>query len=164
MSVPDPALTDWVPLYPSGAQPIPAVENGKWLKGSGGAMVWSVIQPADIAGYPANVYKALRGDGTWKETPIIPAAAQYPNLQMQVGQHLSYWLDQSASIAITINLPVAWPSAHVGFWASAWPSASWTFFRVQSHGNPLNNSQGTCQWENNSVAQAVNVFWLSFGY
>lgn len=37
-------------IVPLAQLPIPAVVNGQWLKGSGGAMVWSAITAADVPG------------------------------------------------------------------------------------------------------------------
>jgi len=55
MSTPDPATTDWVPLGATVGFPTPVV-NGQWIKGSGGAAIWSPITQADL---PTN----LRADG-----------------------------------------------------------------------------------------------------
>jgi hypothetical protein len=50
---------------------VPNVVNGQWLKGVGGAAVWSPITPADIAGYPADGTKVLHGDGSWAKSGLI---------------------------------------------------------------------------------------------
>jgi hypothetical protein len=50
-SIPNPATTDWVPLAGGAGVPTPVV-NGQWVKGSGGAAVWSAIAQADL---PANL-------------------------------------------------------------------------------------------------------------
>ena len=42
MSTPDPATTDWVPLGATVGFPTPVV-NGQWIKGSGGAAIWSPL-------------------------------------------------------------------------------------------------------------------------
>lgn len=53
MPTPSPATTKWVPLSPGGyGLPAPVV-NGQWVKGVGGAAVWSAINYTDIAGTPA---------------------------------------------------------------------------------------------------------------
>lgn len=54
-----PTSTPWVPMYQLGAS-VPAVVNGQWLKGVGGAMVWSAIDPdIDIGGRLGNVCKLV---------------------------------------------------------------------------------------------------------
>ena len=40
LAVPNPATTSWVPVGPSGVGLAPVV-NGQWIKGVGGAAVWS---------------------------------------------------------------------------------------------------------------------------
>src|SRR5262245_56964788 len=64
MSVPDPALTDWVPLYNAGAQPIPPLVDNKWLKSSGGAMVWADLPAATMPSRLGTTAKAI-----YVETP-----------------------------------------------------------------------------------------------
>lgn len=45
---PDPVTTKWIPLG-GGVTGIPVpVVNGQWVKGVGGAAVWSAITPADV--------------------------------------------------------------------------------------------------------------------
>jgi hypothetical protein len=59
MSVPDPATTHWVPVG-SGSVGVPApVVNGEWVKGAGGAAVWSPIVATDIA----DAGLSVSGDG-----------------------------------------------------------------------------------------------------
>jgi hypothetical protein len=61
MSVPDPSVVDWVPLWNLGSGPtIPPVVNGQWLKGVGGAAVWAAITPADV-GVPKLTASAITG-------------------------------------------------------------------------------------------------------
>ena len=49
-ATPAPGSTDWVPIWGlgQGASYVPPVVNGQWLKGVGGAAVWSPITPADV--------------------------------------------------------------------------------------------------------------------
>lgn len=48
LAVPDPATTRWVPVGPvTGNVPSPVV-NGQWVKGVGGAAVWSAIGHDDV--------------------------------------------------------------------------------------------------------------------
>src|SRR5215471_8425750 len=49
----------------NGGVPLPVV-NGQWIKGVGGAAVWSAIAPSDLVGYPTDATKALYGDGSWR--------------------------------------------------------------------------------------------------
>jgi len=48
-SIPDPATTDWVPVWnngPTSTPPMPSpVVNGQWIKGVGGAAVWAPLAP-----------------------------------------------------------------------------------------------------------------------
>jgi hypothetical protein len=51
MSVPDPATTDWVPLWnvaPGGGLPDPTGQDGKWLTVSGGAMLWNTLPAGTV--------------------------------------------------------------------------------------------------------------------
>lgn len=53
MTSPDPVTTKWVPIWNAGdsasaSTPVPTVVNGQWLKGVGGAAVWSPLNPAEI--------------------------------------------------------------------------------------------------------------------
>ena len=49
MSTPNPGTTDWVPLWSTTGVGIPQpVVNGQWLKGSGGAVIWSPIAQNDL--------------------------------------------------------------------------------------------------------------------
>jgi len=48
MTAPSPATTNWVPLGSGAGIPTPVV-NGQWVKGSGGAAVWSAITSADVS-------------------------------------------------------------------------------------------------------------------
>jgi hypothetical protein len=57
MSVPDPSTTDWVPVWniddATTSPPIPKpVVNGQWIKGVGGAPVWSAIAQSDLGSSP----------------------------------------------------------------------------------------------------------------
>jgi hypothetical protein len=47
-AAPDPATTAWVPVGPGGIGTPTPVVNGKWVKGVGGAAVWSAIADADV--------------------------------------------------------------------------------------------------------------------
>jgi hypothetical protein len=49
LAAPNPATTNWVPLGSGSGVPQPVV-NGQWVKGVGGAAVWSSIAAADIGG------------------------------------------------------------------------------------------------------------------
>jgi hypothetical protein len=51
------------------ALPTPAGTNGQFLKKVGGVWVPTSFAASDIPNYPADVTKALRGDGTWGTTP-----------------------------------------------------------------------------------------------
>jgi len=93
----DQGIADAHALVPSA---IPAVVNGQWLKGSGGAMVWSAIAQSDVTGLStaltAKEDKANKGvangyaplDATTK----VPAA----NLPAMSGAALSYDGDWAA--------------------------------------------------------------------
>jgi len=51
-----------------------SVVNGQWLKGSGGAVVWAAIAPADLGSGSPSSSTFLRGDGTWAApAPGVPA-------------------------------------------------------------------------------------------
>jgi len=50
-TAPSPSTTNWVPLGSGSGVPQPVV-NGQWVKGVGGAAVWSAIAQADLAGSP----------------------------------------------------------------------------------------------------------------
>ena len=45
----------------SSGTPIPAVVNGQWVKGVGGAAVWAAITPADVAGVEVTAHKDTNG-------------------------------------------------------------------------------------------------------
>ena len=47
-AVPDPATTRWVPVGPGMAGIPTPVVNGQWIKGIGGAAVWSAIADTDV--------------------------------------------------------------------------------------------------------------------
>jgi hypothetical protein len=88
-----PTSTPWVPLWPLSQNPPTPVE-GKWLKGSSGAMVWSDITQADVSGLTAalaakqataekaqvNGYASLGSDGKvpTAQLPTIPPAYTLP--------------------------------------------------------------------------------------
>lgn len=165
MSTPNPASTDWVPIWSLGGGPsIPTpVVNGQWLKGSGGAVIWSPITPADISGYPNNRGQALRGDGQWRDTWEMVQGNYGNNVKLQAGQTVIN-VPASANTTIVVNLPAPWPTGHLGFWGSAWPQAAWNGVNVLGVGLPANLSQGQIQISNSSGAQNFTVFWLSIGY
>lgn len=53
-AIPDPATTRWVPVGP-GSVGIPTpVVNGQWIKGAGGAAVWSPIADTDVPSLNSN--------------------------------------------------------------------------------------------------------------
>ena len=55
LTAPSPATTKWVPLGTGTGTGVPLpVVNGQWLKGVGGAAVWSAISAGDVAGIAAN--------------------------------------------------------------------------------------------------------------
>lgn len=69
-----------LPTYPP---TVPTVVNGQWLKGSGGAMVWSAITVADVSGAEAtankgvaNGYASLDTGGTVPDAQIPAAIAR----------------------------------------------------------------------------------------
>lgn len=55
-----PWVISWSPVPTT--QRVPAPTNGKWLKGSGGAMVWTDIAAADVKGGSSGQF--LKSDGT----------------------------------------------------------------------------------------------------
>jgi len=56
----------------NGGVPLPVV-NGQWIKGVGGAAVWSAIAPADLGSGSPDATKYLRGDGAWAVPPVTAA-------------------------------------------------------------------------------------------
>jgi hypothetical protein len=86
LAAPDPATTDWVPIGPSGGSIPQPVVNGQWVKGVGGAAVWSAIAAADVPGI-----KSVTG----------------PNaMGMSWGPQLDFWVDGATKVA---SLPrIAW--------------------------------------------------------
>lgn len=149
--------------------PTPVV-NGQWIKGSGGAAVWSPIAVADlpsgipgskIAGYPGTQSQGLMGDGTW----------QY--VCRQYGSGVTYSMQSgvtsvAAAVAngqtILVNITNPWPNAHGLFFGMAWPTATWSLFRQIAGGAPANTSQGYVAVDNGTSAQNLNVYWFSLGY
>lgn len=162
MSVPDPATVDWVPLY-NLQSAIPPVVNGQWVKGVGGAAVWSAITPADISGYPADARKALLGDGTWG-----PAMRQFGgsysagDVKMQVGRVDGLTLPAGDPATLDVTLITAWPNAHVAFFASIWPGAHWNLY-CRAPGLPNGLTKGSTGWYN-ATSQGVTVFYVSYGW
>jgi hypothetical protein len=134
---PDPA--------PWGAAGLPPVVNGQWIKGVGGAAVWSPITVADVAGaigghpnssmWPAGA-KLARGGGTYSIATGDP-------------------------VTVEITLPAAWPSAHYMFIATFWPAAHWNI--IVRGCLPSGNTGGFVTFANGGAAQNVNLSWLSVG-
>ena len=72
MPTPNPATTDWVPMFPADVSSVavPTVVNGQWLKGSGGAAVWAPITATDVPGalIAVRVFNTV-GSSTYTPTP-----------------------------------------------------------------------------------------------
>jgi hypothetical protein len=85
------AALDGTGKVPSAQSGLPAVVNGQWLKGSGGAAIWSAIAVADVAGAEASANKgAVNGyaalDGTGKvPAGQLPASGGMSNPMTTVG-------------------------------------------------------------------------------
>jgi hypothetical protein len=137
--------------------PTPVV-NGQWIKGVGGAAVWSAIAASDIAGYPGgDQTKALSGDGSWQ--PFLRMFSSSP-LKVQIGGPVTLSFP-AGSGQLTINLAQAWPASHSVFVATAWPLAHWNFSYQGSL--PQNAGAGYIA-VNNTTAQQMSCSWVSFGY
>lgn len=148
MSVPDPALHDWVPMFAAG--PVPAVVDGKWLKGVGGAAVWSQINPADVT--DNSVSSFLR---------TVPGSQEAHTAKIQTGQtYITVPAGDPASV--TITLPTPWPNAHVAFFGSAWPGAHWNI-NAKAIGLANGLSQGVHAIYN-ATSQPMTIYWISFGW
>lgn len=143
-----PTSTPWVPLYPLGGASIPAVTNGKWLKGAGGAMVWDspvnfqspnvTAANTDLA-LPdaADVYQLVRilaGGGTLRSMTAVAADGTKVDLQNylsstpitllhQAGGGLQpLWIDGGASIILAPGDTASFVQA----------GGSWLFVGMQS--------------------------------
>lgn len=146
------------------APSLPPVVNGQWIKGVGGAAVWSAIAPADIAGYPSDAAKVLKGDGSWDNVlQLRTGFGTDGRLKMQSGQ-ANPAAAMGAQVTLSVTLPVAWPTAQLLFLASAWPGTTWTGVSVLASGQPSGLTGGVISVGNTSQAQNFTVYWVSLGY
>ena len=138
--------------------PTPVV-NGQWLKGAGGIPVWTAINGADIAGYPADQSKALMGDATWQNVVrVLNNAATY---KIQFGGNGSVAFPAGAGTIVSVNLTTPWPNAHFATFCNVWPLAHWGF----SYQSCLVNGLGAFNIAVSQTGGAQNMAlnWVSFG-
>jgi hypothetical protein len=149
VSTPNPATTEWVPLWDLEGG-LPPVVNGQWLKGVGGAAVWSAITPADIPGTDNEaLMRVVRG--TYGATQV----------KMQCGQ-VVHTVAVGDPATVLITLPTPWSGAHIAFLGSAWPAGHWNCY-VKSAGLTNGLSQGMLGIYNATV-QNMTCQWVSFGW
>jgi hypothetical protein len=81
-----PTSTPWVPIGPSQPIGMPSpVVNGQWIKGVGGAAVWSKVTPTDVSGGiewhgPFEVSSGNVGAGTYVNITVAHNLGRTPNM------------------------------------------------------------------------------------
>lgn len=118
--------------------------NGQWIKTTGGAVVWSAIQPSDIGGYPSDATKVLRGDGAW----AIPAMVLLDDLVVGPSVLASY--DTNARLGG--NLPSTYK--HIKLIVSAQLDVAGTYTVLQFNGDTAAANYKSGQNAYNGAARA----------
>lgn len=122
MSVPDPAVVDWVPLWSLGPQStvIPPVVNGQWVKGVGGAAVWSAIVAADLPAQAVPTYgttfPASPADGAEHVLVDSVTSATYQwRFRFNAGSTSAYKWEFLGGSDVTIDI-ATWTSSGQNAW------------------------------------------------
>ena len=124
--------------------PLPVV-NGQWIKGVGGAAVWSAIGQADVTG----VVGTYGGD--------TPGQV----MKLQIGGANVNIPGDGGGTSVTVPLKTPWPNLHIAFWVvSVWPAGAWGFHIQAWNANGPGAGMIVCD---SPIAQALAITYASVG-